>query len=77
MGYKIIDRLNTDEESNGVTKSVCAIYCDSSSDLPTAAQIKADAIDVGSWAWLADDETFATLKTDNTWKVNGGGNNGS
>lgn len=72
MGYKIIDRLNTTSGENGLTKSVCAIYCDSSSDLPTSAQILSDGIDSGSWAWLANDETFATLKTDGTWKINGG-----
>ena len=72
MGYKIIDRLNTDEDANGVTKSVCAIYCDSSDDLPTEEQITTDAISSGSWAWLAEDDTFATLKTDGTWKISGG-----
>lgn len=72
MGYKIIDRLNTGENTNGVTKSVCAIYCDSSEDLPTAAQIETDAIGAGSWVWLAEDDTFATLKTNGSWKISGG-----
>lgn len=70
MGYKILDRKNTGENSNGVTESICAIYCDSKEDLPVPAN---DAIAPGSWAWLADDETFATLKTDGaTWHIDGG-----
>lgn len=72
MAYKIIDRLNTSTDSNGITKSVCAIYCDSSDSLPTPAEIVKDAIDTGTWAWLADDDTFATLKSNGTWKISGG-----
>lgn len=71
MAYRIIDRLNTTATINGVIESVCAIYCDSAEDLPNSQQILQDAIGAGSWAWLADEDTFATLKTTKEWKISG------
>lgn len=70
MAYKVIDRQyeHTDELS-GLTEAVCAIFADEAADLPAEAECKKKGIGTGSWAWCAEEVTFATLKTDYTWKV--------
>ena len=62
--YKILNSKYDDSVSD---KRFCDIYCDSEDDLPTPAQIKADFIDIGSWAWIGDERTFVTLQSDGTW----------
>lgn len=68
MAYNIIDRdyKNTDID-NKVTGAVCAVYCDSESDLPTSADIALENILPGSWAWLATERTYKTLSSEGAW----------
>lgn len=62
--YKI---LNSKYENDKKDKRFCDIYCDTEADLPTAADIKRDFIDVGSWAWIGEDRTFVTLDSTGEW----------
>lgn len=68
--YKIIDRkYKNGEYVDGRVVSFCAIYCDKVEDLPNSEQIKKDGIGAGSWAWIAEADTFATLKIAGEWEV--------
>lgn len=67
MAYNILDRDYKYTEDKQPTGSVCSIYCDSESDLPTAADIARENILPGSWAWLASEKDFRTLSTVKEW----------
>lgn len=61
--YKIVN-----SKYDGQTgKRVCDVYAPTVDDLPTLANIKADFIDVGSWAWCGEDRTFKTLNDNFEW----------
>lgn len=68
MAYNIIDRdYKNAEIDSGITGAVCAVYCDSETDLPTAADIAIENILPGSWAWLATEHTYKTLSSGGEW----------
>lgn len=72
MAYKIVDRkYSADDEVNGLLNSICAIYADREADLPDADEQAEKGIAYGSWAWLAEEDTFATLKSTGLWKKSG------
>lgn len=67
MAYNILDRDYKYTKDKQPTGSVCSIYCDSESDLPTLADIARENILPGSWAWLGSEHTFKTLSSGGEW----------
>ena len=67
MAYNILDRVYKYTEDKQPTGSVCSIYCDSASDLPTTADITKENMLAGSWAWLGTERTFKTLSSGGEW----------
>ena len=67
MAFNIIERDYKFNEEKQPTGAVCSIYCDSSNDLPTTADITRENMLVGSWAWLGSERTFKTLSSGGEW----------
>lgn len=61
--YKILNSKYDSDTGN----RICDVYCDTSSDLPTPAQIAYEFMTEGSWAWIGEDRTFKTLNSSNEW----------
>ena len=67
MAYNILDRDYKYTDDKQPTGAVCSVYCDSTEDLPTAADITKENMLAGSWAWLGTERTFKTLSSGGEW----------
>lgn len=67
MAFNILDRDYKYSDDKQPTGSVCSVYCDSASDLPTTADITKENMLAGSWAWLGTERTFKTLSSGGEW----------